>query len=490
MKNPILIFLFSLLLSPSLFAQSAPGGVTTNLNYWLKADAGVNLDQGRVDQWENQSLNQGSTIQSINQNSDNRQPNFTPNALNFNPGITFNVLGNDFDFLRSADEVWDSDTVFIVFNPNQNLGNNVTLQAVLVYDIPNNTFGDAGIGIGSFPNTVGNFFNSTDSDANVPGEYIATSQVSPNTTGDSVLAVVRQVTIANPDSNQSQSRSELRFWGEDAQASILNPSQFAGHQNRQFTIGQRNGGGLPFDGDVLEAISYSATLNDDSVRKIESYLSIKYGLTLNQSNPQDYINSLGSTIYDSSGSLSLFTSNIAGIGRDDNSGLNQKQSTSTTTNSVQDDNNGLITIGLGSIEATNVLNTNSFSNDQSFLLWGNNAASLSFDSPLTISSTPLNHMQRTWAIQETGNVGSVTIQVPQSIFNTELVPSILISSDSEFNSSDRVVALQDDGNNNFSANINFNDGEFFTFAQSEQAITSPSIFVTPLPNGKAVIFGL
>ena len=483
MKSPTLIFLFSLLLSPSLFAQPAPGGVTTNLNYWLKADAGVNLDQGRVDQWENQSPNQSSTTQSINQNNDNRQPNFTPNALNFNPGITFNVSGNNFDFLRSADEVWDSDTVFIVFNPSQDLGNNVTLQAVLVYDIPNNTFGDAGIGIGSFPNTVGNFFNSTDSDANVPGEYIATSQVSPNTTGDSVLAVVRQNTTAAPP------RSELRFWGEDAQTSILNPSQFAGHQNRQFTIGQRNGGGLPFDGDVLEAISYSARLNDDSVKKIESYLAIKYGLTLNQSNPQDYISSLGNTIYDSSGSLSLFTSNIAGIGRDDNSGLNQKQSTSTTTNSVQDDNSGLITIGLGSIEATNALNTNSFANDQSFMLWGNNAASLSFDSPLTISSTPLNHMQRTWAIQETGSVGSVTIQVPQSIFNTELVPSILISSDSEFNSSDRVVALQDDGNNNFSANINFNDGEFFTFAQSEQAITSPSIFVAPLPMVKLLYLG-
>jgi len=422
MKSPILFFLFSLLLSPSLFAQPAPGGVTANLNYWLKADAGVNLDQGRVDRWENQSSNQGTTTQSIIQNSDNRQPNFTSNALNFNPGITFNVLGNDFDFLRSVDEVWDSDTVFIVFNPSQNLGNNVTLQAVLVYDIPDNTFGDAGIGIGSFPNTVGNFFNSTDSDpAFASGEYIAS---------------------------------------------------------------------LSFDGDVLEAISYSVRLDDDSVRKIESYLAIKYGLTLNQTNPQDYINSLGSTIYDADGALSLFVTNITGIGRDDDSDLDQKQSTSTTTNSVQNDNAGLITIGLGTIATTNALNTHSFSNDQSFMLWGNNAASLSFDTSLTISSIPLNHMQRTWAIQETGNVGNVTIQIPQSIFNTELVPSIIISDDSEFNSSDRIVALQDDGNNNFSANVNFNDGEFFTFAQSEQTITSPSTFVTPLPNGKAVIFGL
>ena len=478
----ILRFLFPLTISSSLLAQSAPGGVSEDLNYWLKADAGVALSQNRVNQWTNQSPSSGS----INQNITLRQPSFTPNALNFNPGISFNTAGNDFDFLSTDEFVWDSDTVFLVFNPTQNLGNSATLQAVLVYNIPNNTFGDAGIGIGSITNSSDNFFNSTDITPAQQGEYIATARVSPNTTSDSILAVVRQDTVSNP------TRSELRFWGNDSNTNIINLSQFAGHQNTQFTIGQRDGGGLPFDGDVLEAISYSSRLNDASVRRIESYLSIKYGLTLNQNIPQDYISSSGNTIYDANGTLSPFISNITGIGRDDNSGLNQKQSRSTTTNSVQTNNNGLITIGLGTIATSNALNTNNFPNDENFLIWGNNAANLNFNTPLTISSIPLSRMQRIWAVQETGNIGSVRIRIPQSVFNNNLTPSIIISSNTIFGNNDRVITLVDDGNNNYTANINFTGVEFFTFAQSQQAVNvpSPSIYVTPLPNGGTVIFEL
>jgi len=322
------------------YSLTIPGGVSTNLNYWLKADAGVTQTAGLVSQWENQTTAGGNT----NQTNSARQPSFTTNALNFNPAISFNAQAGDFDFLSTDDLVWDSDTVILVFNPSRDSGNGGSLQAVLVYNIPNNRFGDAGIGIGSISNTgTSNFFNSTDISPNQRGEYIAASRVSPRTTADPILAVVRQNTSANP------TQSQHRFWGEDTSISILNLNQYASHRNTQFTIGQRDGGGLPFDGDVLEAISYSSRLDNASLRRIESYLSIKYGLTLNQNTLQDYLDSLGNTIYDSNGTLSNYVSNIAGIGRDDRSGLNQKQSISTTTNSVQNNNNGLVTIGLGSM---------------------------------------------------------------------------------------------------------------------------------------------
>jgi len=118
-------------LPPLLFAQTSPGGVSSDLNYWLKADAGVTLTNGQVSQWDNQT----STAGNINQTSNARQPEFTANALNFNPAITFNVAGNDFDFLNTDDLVWDSDTVILVFNPNQDSSSRGTLQAVLVYII-------------------------------------------------------------------------------------------------------------------------------------------------------------------------------------------------------------------------------------------------------------------------------------------------------------------------------------------------------------------
>jgi len=66
----------------------------------------------------------------------------------------------------------------------------------------------------------------------------------PVVTPDAILAVVRQNTLSNP------TQSQQRFWGEDAALTISNLDQYASHQNTEFTIGQRDGGGLPFDGDV------------------------------------------------------------------------------------------------------------------------------------------------------------------------------------------------------------------------------------------------
>lgn len=482
MKKTRLCFLAGLFFSFELFAQSAPGGVSSDLNYWLKANEGVTLTGGRVSQWNNQTSAGGN----ISQATVERQPSFNANALNFNPAIAFSSEANGVDFLSTDDLVWDSDTVILVFNPNQESASSGTLQAVLVYNIPNNQFGDAGIGIGSISNfSSDNFFNSTDITPAQSGEYIATSRVSSDSTSDAILAVVRQDQVSNP------SRSQHRFWGQEAALNIFNLSQYASHQNTEFTIGQRDGGGLPYDGDVLEAISYSSRLDDDSLRKIESYLSIKYGLTLNQSVRQDYLDSSANTIYDADGVYSNFVSNIAGIGRDDDSGLNQKQSISSITNSVQTNNSGLITIGLGAIATTNSVNTYSFSANQTFMIWGHNAASANIDVALTIASTLHQRMQRIWAVQETGNVGVVELTIPKSLFSDDLAGSLIVSTDSSFENVSQNIQLLDDSNGHYQATVNFNDGDFFTFAETDQVVSGDlNYFITPLPNGGAAIFGL
>jgi len=151
MKTIILSFLITVSFSSPVLAQTAPGGVSSDLNYWLKADAGVTLSNGLVSEWENQTAAGGN----INQTNATLRPSFTADALNFNPAISFAVDTNPrtVDFLNTDDLVWDSDTVILVFNPSQNLGDGGPLQAVLVYNIPNNTFGDAGIGIGATSST-------------------------------------------------------------------------------------------------------------------------------------------------------------------------------------------------------------------------------------------------------------------------------------------------------------------------------------------------
>ena len=62
----------------------------------------------------------------------------------------------------------------------------------------------------------------------------------------------------------------------------------------------------------------------------------------------------------------IFT--FAGIGRDDASGLNQKQSMNSETGA-------LVTIALGSYAVDNASNSNAFSSDIQFMMWGDDNTS-------------------------------------------------------------------------------------------------------------------
>lgn len=462
MKKTILSFLTTLLFSlflSSQATQTAPGGVTNGLSFWLKADAGIILNGTNVSDW--QSQNSGNQV---SENNSTRQPQFNSMGLNFNPVLFFD--GMDDRLLTNSG--YASHTQIIVFNPSNTVSNDLSVGIVLAHGITGASNSNAGIGVGDL-NSAGNnfpqsnFFSSTDINPSTGGEYIAFLDDPSFSTDDPYLTSLRQ----NFNGQQPQFE-EIILWGHEETPTIQNPSQYGVFNNEGFAIGQRFGDNfrVSYEGDVAEVISFNRRISDDQLSRIQSYLAIKYGLTLNQDTPQDYINSLGNTIYDANGTLSSFVSNITGIGRDDASGLNQKQSISTTTNSVQTNNIGLVTIGNGNIADTNILNTNNFTANQSFMLWGNNAENTAFDTPLTISSATFNRMQRTWAVQETGTVGTVTLSISQSLFNNNGDPTIIISTNPTFNGSNTALALADDGNGNYTATVNFENDTYFTFAQT------------------------
>jgi len=87
-------------------------------------------------------------------------------------------------------------------------------------------------------------------------------------------------------------------------------------------------GNYPFNGSIQEIIlirkktvsGTSDIMSDLNIAKIHSYLAVKYGITLSDS----YLNSNGDTIWNRSANAS-YNKDIFGIGRDDDSGLYQKQ---------------------------------------------------------------------------------------------------------------------------------------------------------------------
>ncbi|MEC4048835.1 T9SS type A sorting domain-containing protein [Flavobacterium sp. SUN046] len=93
---------------------------------------------------------------------------------------------------------------------------------------------------------------------------------------------------------------------------------------------------------------------------IESYLSIKYGISLNEG--QNYYNSKRDTLWNCKENK-VYNKRITGIGKDEFLELNQKQS----KNSLDDG----LTLGLTKIKKTNTENQEIL-NDKEFVLWADN----------------------------------------------------------------------------------------------------------------------
>ena len=159
---------------------------------------------------------------------------------------------------------------------------------------------------------------------------------------------------------------------------IQNKSQDSGTISRRLKFGRApHGQQLPvsvYNGLIPEVILFSRFLSPKERQQVESYLALKYGISLNQDLPASYLNSSGEIIWDADLNAS-FNRNIAGIGRDDISGLNQIISESTQTP-------GVMKIGVLRDMKNN-----------SFLIWGDNGGALRFD-----DESGIRKMKREWKI--------------------------------------------------------------------------------------------
>lgn len=141
-----------------------------------------------------------------------------------------------------------------------------------------------------------------------------------------------------------------------------------------------------FSGLIPEIIVYDRVLNDQERLQVESYLALKYGITLSLQGENSYLNSDGIVIWDGVRNH-LFSNNIVGIGRDDHSLLYQKQSSSAYSP-------GLLVLGAGQISEENTANPAVFLN-KSFLIWGDNNGELEFEAK---EQGQPAHLYRKWVM--------------------------------------------------------------------------------------------
>jgi hypothetical protein len=187
-----------------------------------------------------------------------------------------------------------------------------------------------------------------------------------------------------------------------------------------------------FNGNISELIIYKTgtpssqggNLDPVLISKIETYLAVKYGVTLFN----NFIASDGTIIYNVADG---FGNRVFGIARDDVQSLNQKVS-----NSIHD--GAILTLGAANtLSSSNAAHPGGLMDNTYLLIGDNNLTGLetvtgSGDCP----PPPLvdNLTNRIWKVTNTGNVGSVRIRANLSGFgfNGNFTAYMQVSSDPSF----------------------------------------------------------
>ncbi len=313
------------------FIEAAPGHITANLEVWLKSNDGL-VGGATVTGWEDKS-SQG------NDATASGGPTYVANGINYNPAVDFDGAS---DYL--------STTATGIIGDN----NAYTKYAVVISD-------DITAGrsiIASDPSGDHDMRHTNTGDLRIRHGGTNWGVVSGFVQGQPHIVGIRYG-VGGPDNMSTLDG-----------LTNTNTTTYNFTDGGAIELGTRNSGAALFDGYIAEAIVYNSEKDDTEVSKIETYLAVKYSITLDNSGggtDGDYVASDGSTVWDADNNAGYHNSIIA-LGRDDNSKLDQRQSRS------MDDS---LRVYVGSLAADNASNTGSISSDISYLVIGHNGERLS-----------------------------------------------------------------------------------------------------------------
>ena len=448
------IFVTLILLPIGLFAAK-PGGVD-DAQLWLRADQGVSGSP--VSLWEDQSGNHWNATQS----NGTYQPTWTQNIANFNPALYFTDHYLDVAYHSELNE--DNLTVFTVVLSDGGSG----------YRSPWTTRDDPP----GRRTTAGHILYLEDGGTYSYWNGHATSswqQLDTTTAPGGNYEIL----TTKSSTHTANSTIDKRIYYQGVNVGSKNNVVFSPNPQRPFRIGKgatedlpaHPHGRYPWHGYITETIVFNSALSTTDRNKVESYLALKYGITLTQ--PQDYRDCSSSIVWSAS-TNSGFGNDIAGLSLDvgtNCSALDQRVSRSINKDAV-------ITMATNSDFASANLNPGSrpalSSSSGRFLIWSNDDGGATWQS----SGAPRGGeiLDRTWKVQKTGSQNSISLQVnvDESAFDIAAFSGKLYFVHGSDLSQSEPLPMTDDGGGLWHIdNIDFQDGDLFSFV-----INIPEMHIT------------
>ncbi|WP_299014383.1 leucine-rich repeat protein, partial [uncultured Polaribacter sp.] len=401
---------------------------TSGLQQWYKANDGLTKNaSNEVTAWVDQSTfattstPEGAPIQA--------------NSINFNPAVTFDGTGNQFFRIDLSG----------IDNNNYNF---IAVSKRTSSKSANNLLGtggpaaNRGLHFGYNGNQVlqlAHFAN----DLNVP--------ISNGFNAPEITPVILRGSL---DTTVGRAISELKA-GNLVQGSDNNTATLTGFTSSFLGIGFNTT--RAFQGDIAEVIVYNSTLTNAELDKIYSYLAIKYGLTLDNSDggtAGDYVASDGATIFWDASENATYYNDITVIAKDSGNDLEQPKSKSENGDAIV------------TIEKTGAIA------DMNAIAVGNNDIVHAFSA--TNSPTALQTSNRVWKMQKTGALTDISISLEIS-GNSDVLADyqLLVSTDADFTTgTTNYAASAINGDTITFNNIATANNVYFTIAQKSFDIVS------------------
>lgn len=390
---------------------------------WLRADAGTscNTNGCSVSSWADQSgLGRNAT-----QGTVGNQPIYLNGMVNFNPVVNFDTTAKTMSGISSSGM-----TVFAVRNLSATTGYHTLFAS------PANT--DFSIRSSSGFNGSSNllYMNGpvaadwSNGTGTPPNFYVNGKQTAIGSTNYHIVRATASG-VVNKTYSLSSTFSSRGMSGNDA---------------------------------IAEIMVYNTGVSVTQANQIESYLALKYGITLDQTTPTNYVYSNGSIIWSASIAGS-YNRDIAGIGSDVTNSLSQKKSRSINNPSDV------------------MIETGSILSDKMAFMWANNGAATG-----TITSVPaingMNRISRAWKVEENnGDLGVLKISYPSSALPGSIsIPKLITSSDGTFSGGTTNTYTGTLTGGNWEYLVNISDGTVFSFGQLGD-ITPPNITSISVASG-------
>ena len=353
------------------FSQNTLHRVFIRANCDCPAQSSNPSDGSSGDYWEDMS----SYSNIATQTNSSEQPTYNNNStdnINFNPNFSFS--NHHFVVPWSASMNTDSLTIFSIHQIDGGAGTWRTIFGARMYGTASNNGGH-------------NLYASTSD--NYQFWTRSTNSSGFNNTPNGAITNLAEILGVDVIEGADGTVPKNIYRNGTTVASVTNGS-YTPNPVRDYTIGKNDGGiSWPYVGRITEQIVYPKILSSHEKNVVETYLAIKYGITLSH----DYISPDTVMLYDVSNG---YSSGITGIGKNTTQGLYQKKSKSESD----------LTAGV-TLELTTEISSSSY------LIFG-------FDNGGLGRRRLAGHryfLNRNYYAEQTGGVGTVNIELDLAAIN-------------------------------------------------------------------------